>query len=132
MLPVVVINNCCKRKLLDLMIYYFQAEFCFDIIQAKRALRALRGLERLRLLMEGPVVKRQANSTLRSMQTLAHVQSQIRSRRLRMLEETQALQKQLLQKHTKELESMQVSGLNSLIYFRINNICDKEIMCIGF
>ncbi|XP_004497472.2 protein IQ-DOMAIN 2 [Cicer arietinum] len=75
---------------------------------AKRALRALRGLERLRLLMEGPVVKRQANSTLRSMQTLAHVQSQIRSRRLRMLEETQALQKQLLQKHTKELESMQI------------------------
>jgi hypothetical protein len=90
------------------MIYYFQTEFCFEIIQARRALRALRGLDRLRLLMEGPVVKRQAISTLRSMQTLGHVQSQIRSRRLRMLEETQALQKQLLQKHTKELE-IQVS-----------------------
>lgn len=71
---------------------------------ARRAFRALRGLNRLRALMEGPVVKRQAISTLRSMQTLGHVQSQIRSRRVRMLEETQALQKQLLQKHTKELE----------------------------
>ncbi|KAJ1387680.1 IQ motif, EF-hand binding site [Sesbania bispinosa] len=75
---------------------------------ARRALRALRGLVRLRSLMEGPVVKRQAISTLRSMQTLTHVQSQIRSRRLRMLEENQALQKQLLQKHTKELESMRI------------------------
>jgi hypothetical protein len=76
----------------------------FRRYMARRALRALRGLDRLRSLMEGPVVKRQAISTLRSMQTLGHVQSQIRSRRLRMLEETQALQKQLLQKHTKELE----------------------------
>ncbi|KAK7345597.1 hypothetical protein VNO77_16203 [Canavalia gladiata] len=75
---------------------------------ARRALRALRGLVRLKSLMEGPVVKRQAISTLRSMQTFAHLQSQIRSRRLRMLEENQALQKQLLQKHTKELESMRI------------------------
>ncbi|XP_045819232.1 protein IQ-DOMAIN 2-like isoform X1 [Trifolium pratense] len=76
----------------------------FRRYMARRALRALRGLDRLRSLMEGLVVKRQAISTLRSMQTLGHVQSQIRSRRLRILEETQALQKQLLQKHTKELE----------------------------
>ncbi|XP_047159196.1 protein IQ-DOMAIN 2-like [Vigna umbellata] len=75
---------------------------------ARRALRALRGLVRLRSLMEGPVVKRQAISTLRSMQTFAHLQTQIRYRRLRMLEENQALQKQLLQKHAKELESMRL------------------------
>ncbi|RDY07125.1 Protein IQ-DOMAIN 1, partial [Mucuna pruriens] len=75
---------------------------------ARRALRALRGLVRLRSLMEGPVVKRQAISTLRSMQTFAHLQTQIRSRRLRMLEENQALQKQLLLKHTKELESLRL------------------------
>ncbi|KAK7393574.1 hypothetical protein VNO78_22132 [Psophocarpus tetragonolobus] len=75
---------------------------------ARRALRALRGLVRLRLLMEGPVVKRQAISTLRSMQTFAHLQNQIRSRRLRMLEENQALQKQLLQKHAKEIEGMRL------------------------
>ncbi|XP_027350716.1 protein IQ-DOMAIN 1-like [Abrus precatorius] len=75
---------------------------------ARRALRALRGLVRLKLLMEGPIVKRQATSTLRSMQTLARLQSQIRSRRIRMLEENQALQRQLLQKHAKELESMRI------------------------
>ncbi|XP_027366371.1 protein IQ-DOMAIN 1-like [Abrus precatorius] len=75
---------------------------------ARRAMRALRGLDRLKSLMEGPVVKRQAINTLRSMQSFSHLQSQIRSRRLRMLEENQALQKQLLQKHTKELETMQI------------------------
>ncbi|XP_019428082.1 PREDICTED: protein IQ-DOMAIN 1 isoform X2 [Lupinus angustifolius] len=73
---------------------------------ARRALRALKGLVRLKSLMEGQVVKRQAISTLRSMQTFAHLQSQIHSRRLRMLEETQALQKLLLQKHAKELDSL--------------------------
>ncbi|KAK7245166.1 hypothetical protein RIF29_40001 [Crotalaria pallida] len=75
---------------------------------ARRALRALRGLVRLKSLMEGAIVKRQAISTLRSMQTLARVQSQIRSRRIRMLEENQALQRQLLQKHAKELESIRM------------------------
>ncbi|KDO55285.1 hypothetical protein CISIN_1g011955mg [Citrus sinensis] len=70
---------------------------------ARRALRALRGLVRLKLLMEGPVVKRQAANTLRCMQTLSRLQSQIRSRRVRMSEENQALQRQLLQKHAKEL-----------------------------
>ncbi|KAE9612294.1 hypothetical protein Lal_00022114 [Lupinus albus] len=75
---------------------------------ARRALRALRGLVRLKSLMEGQVVKRQTISTLRSIQSFAHLQTQIHSRRLRMLEETQALQKQLLQKHAKELESMRL------------------------
>ncbi|XP_044483611.1 protein IQ-DOMAIN 2-like [Mangifera indica] len=70
---------------------------------ARRALRALRGLVRLKLLIEGPVVKRQATNTLRCMQTLSRVQSQILSRRIRMSEENQALQKQLLQKHAKEI-----------------------------
>lgn len=64
--------------------------------------------------MEGPIVKRQATSTLRSMQTLARVQAQIRSRRVRMFEENQALQRHLLHKHAKELESMRVLGFISL------------------
>nr|GMD34948.1 protein IQ-DOMAIN 1-like [Ipomoea batatas] len=49
---------------------------------ARRALKALRGL------------------------ALSRVQSQIHSRRNRMLEENRALQRQLLQKHAKELESL--------------------------
>lgn len=75
---------------------------------ARRALRALRGLVRLKSLMEGPRIKRQATHTLRCMQTLARVQSQIHTRRIRMSEENQALQRQLLQKHAKELENFRI------------------------
>ncbi|CAN8297839.1 unnamed protein product [Cochlearia groenlandica] len=73
---------------------------------ARRALRGMRGLVRLKLLMEGSVVKRQAANTLKCMQTLSRVQSQIRARRIRMSEENQARQKQLLQKHAKEIAGL--------------------------
>ncbi|CAN1148461.1 Protein IQ-DOMAIN 2 [Linum perenne] len=73
---------------------------------ARRALRALKGLVRLKTLLQGQSVKRQANSTLRAMQALARVQSQIRVRRSRMAEENQALQRQIQQKHDKELERL--------------------------
>ncbi|RWR85893.1 protein IQ-DOMAIN 1-like protein [Cinnamomum micranthum f. kanehirae] len=76
---------------------------------ARRALRALRGLVRLKSLIDGNAVKRQATTTLRCMQTLARVQSQIRSRRIKMSEENQALQRQLLQKSEKELEILRAS-----------------------
>lgn len=85
---------------------------CLFFLQARRALRALRGLVRLKSLIEGQSVKRQAATTLRCMQTLARVQSQIRARRMRMSEENQALQRQLQQKHEKELEKFRVSLSN--------------------
>ncbi|XP_057478102.1 protein IQ-DOMAIN 3-like isoform X1 [Actinidia eriantha] len=78
---------------------------------ARRALRALRGLVRLKNLIEGQSVKHQATTTLRCMQTLARVQSQIRARRIRMLEENQALRRHLQQKHEKELEKFRVSSV---------------------
>ncbi|KAJ4900526.1 Uncharacterized protein Rs2_14477 [Raphanus sativus] len=61
----------------------------FRAYLAKRAIRAMRGLVRLKSLMEGSVVKRQAANTLKCMQTLSRVQSQIRERRIRMSEENQ-------------------------------------------
>ncbi|XP_010558271.1 PREDICTED: protein IQ-DOMAIN 1-like isoform X1 [Tarenaya hassleriana] len=73
---------------------------------ARRALRALRGLVRLKSLMEEPVMKRQVANTLKCMQTLSHVQSQIQTRRIRMSEENQARQKQLLQKNAIELANL--------------------------
>lgn len=71
---------------------------------ARRALHALKGLVRLKSLINGDSVKRQAATTLRCMQTLARVQSQIHTRRVRMSEENQALQRQLLLKNETELE----------------------------
>nr|XP_043632269.1 protein IQ-DOMAIN 3-like isoform X2 [Erigeron canadensis] len=72
---------------------------------ARRALRAVRGLGRLKSLIQGQSVKRQATSTLKCMQTLARVQSQVRSRRIRMSEENRALQVQLLMKHEKDFNN---------------------------
>ncbi|KAI8556385.1 hypothetical protein RHMOL_Rhmol05G0248900 [Rhododendron molle] len=76
--------------------------------QARRGLRALRGLVRLKSLVQGPPAKRQTAHALRCMQTLARVQSQIQCRRIRMSEENQALQRQLLQKRAKELANLQI------------------------
>ncbi|CAN8259925.1 unnamed protein product [Cochlearia groenlandica] len=69
---------------------------------ARRELREMKGVARLKLLMEGSVVQRQAANTLKCMQTLTRVQSQILSRRIRMSEENQFRHKQLLHKHAKE------------------------------
>ncbi|XP_052199587.1 protein IQ-DOMAIN 2-like isoform X2 [Diospyros lotus] len=71
---------------------------------ARKKVRLLRGLARLKSLTQGHSVKRQAANALRCMQNLTRVQSQIRARRIRMSEENQALQRQIQQKHEKELE----------------------------
>ncbi|KAI3696770.1 hypothetical protein L6452_29304 [Arctium lappa] len=75
---------------------------------ARRALRALRGLVRLKTLVEGPTANRQTANTLKCMQNLSRVQCQINSRRIRMSEENQALQRQILQKQAKEIESLEM------------------------
>ncbi|KAI3799747.1 hypothetical protein L1987_35048 [Smallanthus sonchifolius] len=76
---------------------------------ARRALRAVRGLGRLKSLIQGQSVRRQAISTLKCMQTLARVQSEVRSRRILMSQENQVLQQQLLLKHEKELNNIRSS-----------------------
>ncbi|KAI9119049.1 hypothetical protein K1719_009724 [Acacia pycnantha] len=76
---------------------------------ARRALRALKGLVRLKRLIQGKSVKQQAASTLHCMQTFTRLQSQVHERRTRMSEENQALQWQMPQKHVKELEKLQAA-----------------------
>ncbi|KAF2295839.1 hypothetical protein GH714_034453 [Hevea brasiliensis] len=76
------------------------------LVQARRALRALRGLVRLKKLIQGQSVKRQATNTLRAMKTLARVQSQIHARRIKVSEDNNAIQWQLQQKREKELEKL--------------------------
>lgn len=72
--------------------------------KARRRLQALRGLVRLKSLVEGNAVKRQTKNALYCMQTWARVQSQINSRRIRMTKENQALQRELQLKRKRELE----------------------------
>lgn len=69
---------------------------------ARRAFRALKGLARLKTMVQGQSVKRQATVTLKCMQTMARVQSEVRARRIRMTEENESLQRQLQQKHQEE------------------------------
>ncbi|WOH00960.1 hypothetical protein DCAR_0520338 [Daucus carota subsp. sativus] len=77
---------------------------------ARRTLRALRGLVRLKSVVNSAAVKRQTTNTLQTMQGVSRVQYQINSRRIRMSEENQVLQKQLLRKRAKQLESLQMEG----------------------
>lgn len=100
--------------------WFLKFVICFDfpiLQQARRALRALRGLVRLKTMIQGQSVKRQATSTLRCMQTLARVQSQVRARRIRMSEDNQALQRQLQQKHEKEQEKLKAYSVSTFIMY---------------
>ncbi|KAK6144860.1 hypothetical protein DH2020_021680 [Rehmannia glutinosa] len=76
---------------------------------ARRALRALRGLVRLKSLIGGQSVKRQATATLKCMQTVARVQSEIRARRIRMSQENSTAHRHIQQKREKEIEKSRVS-----------------------
>eukprot|EP01018_Ginkgo_biloba_P015895 Gb_20874 [translate_table: standard] len=100
---------------------------------ARRALRALKGVVRLQALVQGQTVKRQATTTLRCMQALVRVQSQIRARRIRMCEENEALQRYLHHKHENEVESRRAShqedwddSLQSKEEIEANTLSKKE------
>ncbi|KAG4397794.1 hypothetical protein GLYMA_10G213100v4 [Glycine max] len=76
---------------------------------ARKSLRGLRGLSRLKTLVQGQSVQRQAATTLQCMQTLSRLQSQVRARKVRMSEENQSLQRQLQQKREKEFDKSQAN-----------------------
>lgn len=82
---------------------------CYVGFQARKSLRGLRGLSRLKTLVQGQSVQRQAATTLQCMQTLSRLQSQVRARKVRMSEENQALHRQLQQKREKEFDKSQAN-----------------------
>ncbi|KAH7281497.1 hypothetical protein KP509_36G050800 [Ceratopteris richardii] len=61
---------------------------------ARRAFRALKGLMRLQALIQGDTVSNQATATLRCMQSLVRVQTQVRESRNHKAEQQQQLKKQ--------------------------------------
>ncbi|KAL8161835.1 hypothetical protein V2J09_013324 [Rumex salicifolius] len=79
----------------------------FRAYLARRALCALRGLASLNIVMQVKFVKPQSTNTLKSMQSLVHMQSQVRSRRLRMSEGSQVWPGMTFEKQVKELEKVE-------------------------
>lgn len=79
---------------------------------ARRALRSIKGLVRLKTLIQGHSVKRQAITTLKCMQTVTRIQAEVRARRIRMSEENCAFQRQLQQKQHREEKSRPSIGDN--------------------
>jgi hypothetical protein len=54
--------------------------FLFVFLQARRALRALKGLVRLQALIRGQAVRRQTAATLRGLESLMKIQARQRAR----------------------------------------------------
>lgn len=64
-------------------------------MQARRALRRLKGLQRLQVLGQGHSTKKQASTTLSYIQSWNKIQGQIRARRACMVTEGRIKQKKL-------------------------------------
>ena len=81
-------------------------EFSVRWLQARKSYRALKGLVRLQRVMRGQSVKRQTTNTMKCMQLLVRVQSQVRTRRLQMVESKNLHQQhQTPARSEKEMES---------------------------
>lgn len=78
---------------------------------ARKSLRSLRGLARLKSMIQGQSVQRQSMIALQCMQTLSRVQSQVRSSRVKMSEVNMALQQQLQHKCEREFDKLRAEQL---------------------
>lgn len=83
--------------------------------QARRALKALKGLVRLQALVRGHVVRKQAAITLRCMQALVRVQARVRARHVRITLESQLAQQKLQQQLVNEARVREIEVGNTVL-----------------
>ncbi|KAI0510670.1 hypothetical protein KFK09_011279 [Dendrobium nobile] len=86
---------------------------------ARKSYKALKGLLRLQNMMKGQSIKRQTMNTMRSMQLLVRIQTQIHAGRLRMIENQNIHQNQISWRSSKETFS-------SLSKWNATNQLDRE------
>lgn len=87
------------------------------LLQARKALCALKGLVKLQALVRGNLVRKQATATLRCMQALVTVQARARVQRIRMTEETKPVnQRQLTQRKSTQDNRFRNTNHVSFIY----------------
>lgn len=91
-------------------------------------MRGLRGLARLKALVKGQSVQRQAATTLQCMQTLSRLQSQVSARKVRMSEENQSFQRQLQQKREKELDKLHAAVSSFIITCLMDTVTKNVLM----
>lgn len=67
----------------------------FTLLQARKALRRLKGIARLQILTQGYSVRKQSSTTLNYLHSWSRIQDQIKARRLCMVTEGRIKQKKL-------------------------------------
>nr|KYP36709.1 Protein IQ-DOMAIN 14 [Cajanus cajan] len=75
----------CQRQIEESSAIKIQTAFRSYL--ARKALRALKGIVKLQAIIRGRAVRRQAMSTLKCLQSIVSIQSQVFARRLQMVEE---------------------------------------------
>ena len=107
-----------------------------NIYQARRALRALKGLVRLQALVRGHAVRKQAAETLQCMQALVRAQARVRARRVRVSLESQGTQKKPPEKNVHEDHVQDIEVTNSIpldIYvLSYCHVIIRIMTCLGY
>lgn len=95
--------------------------------QARKSYKAMKGLLRLKNMMNGQSVIRQTMNTMRNMQLLVRIQTQIHARRLQMMENQNIQQNQISWRSNKETVSS-LSKWSTSNQVSINSVLDLVLI----